>query len=141
MHMISLRILVWMCASIGLVGFSNTRAEENELIHSRNSEMFLAPLDSSDHRKYAPDREIDIVNLALDVTPDFKTRTIRAKATLAFKPIGKTFSELRLDAVDLRVESVVSAQKIQGYQTTDKKLVINFAEPLPAGTEATVTIA
>jgi hypothetical protein len=47
-----------------------------------------APLDSPDHRKYAPDRKVDILHLALDVTPDFKQRTIAGKATLTFKPIA-----------------------------------------------------
>jgi hypothetical protein len=57
-----------------------------------------APLDSSDHRKYAPDRKVDILHLALDVTPDFKQRTIAGKATLTFKPIAKPLDELQLDA-------------------------------------------
>ena len=36
--------------------------------------------DSADYRKYAPDREIDILHLTLDVTPDFKQRTVAGSA-------------------------------------------------------------
>jgi hypothetical protein len=56
----------------------------------------FAPVDSSEHRKYAPDREIDILHLALDITPDFKARTIgshrasgqKRGATLSSHPIA-----------------------------------------------------
>ena len=40
--------------------------------------------ESPDYRKYAPDREIDIFHLVLDVTPDFKARTVTGKATWKF---------------------------------------------------------
>lgn len=104
------------------------------------STSFLAPIDSSDARKYAPDREIDILNLALDVTPDFKLRTVSGKAILTFKPIAKPFVELHLDAIDLHVDSVGSTEKIQGYQVTREKIIITFVDPVPAGKEASVTI-
>jgi aminopeptidase N len=104
------------------------------------SKLFLAPMDSSDARKYAPDREIDILNLALDLTPDFKQRTIAGKATLSFKPIAKPLAELRLDAVDLNIQKVDSAAKIQGYEAAADKLVVTFAEPIPPGQETAVTI-
>ena len=75
-----------------------------------------APPDSPDHRKYAPDRKVDILHLALDVTPDFKQRTIAVKATLTFKPIAKPLDELQLDAIDLAVQSVNATEKVLGYQ-------------------------
>jgi aminopeptidase N len=104
------------------------------------SETFLAPLDSPDHRKYAPDREIDILHLTLDVTPDFNQRTIAGKATLKFKPIAKPFQELKLDAVDLAVESLTATEKILGYQVTDKQIIVTFEHPISPDKEASVTI-
>ena len=104
------------------------------------SATFLAPLDSSEHRKYAPDREVDILHLALDVTPDFKQRTVSGKATLKFKPIAKPFQELRLDAVNLSVESVTATEKILGYQVTEKEIIVTFADPIPPDKEASVTV-
>jgi len=100
----------------------------------------FAPVDSSAHRKYAPDREIDTLHLALDITPDFKARTIKGQAKLSFKPIAKPFRELRLDAVDLAIESVTATEKVQAWQATDKKLIVTFAEAIPPDREASVTI-
>src|SRR2546423_7057193 len=105
------------------------------------SASFLAPIDSPENRKYAPDREVHLLHLALDVTPDFKQRTVTGKATLRFKPIAKPVRELTLDAVDLNVQSVEATEKIQSYQATTDKLVITFAEPIPADKEVSVTIA
>ena len=117
------------------------RAEtETTTIECIKSATFLAPLDSPDHRKYAPDREIDILHLALDVTPDFKQRTIAGKATLKFKPIARPFQELKLDAVDLAVESLTATETILGYQVTDKQIVVTFEQPIPPAKEASVTI-
>ena len=100
-----------------------------------------AATDSSDGRKYSPSREIDILHLALDVTPDFKARTVEGQATLKFKPIARPFQELKLDAIDLTVATVTSTEKILGWQATDKTVIITFEQPIPAGQEASVTIA
>lgn len=129
-------VLVLLC----LAACRFAQAEEGQLIRCEKSSAFLAPLDSSDHRKYAPDREIDISNLALDVTPDFKQRTIAAEATLTFQPIAKPLPELRLDAVGLNVESVTGTEPLAGYQVTDRQLVLTFAQPIPPDKQASVTI-
>lgn len=122
--------------------FSTTKiyAVENELL-CRQSHAFLAPPDSSDFLQYAPSREIDILHLALDVTPDFKQRTIAGKATLRFKPIAKPFSELRLDAVDLAVSVVTSTEKILGWQATDKNVIVTFEQPIAPDKEVSVTVS
>jgi aminopeptidase N len=99
-----------------------------------------APLDSPDHRKYARDREIDILHLTVDVTPDFKQRTVAGVTRLDFKPIAKPFKELRLDAVELDVQSVTATEQIAAWQNTDEKLIVNFAEPIPPDRPVSVTI-
>jgi aminopeptidase N len=104
------------------------------------SGTFLAPLDSPDHRKYAPDREVDVLHLALEVTPDFKQRSVEGKATLRFKPKVGPVRELKLDGVDLDVHNVTSTEKIQAYQVTGDKVIITFTGPIPADQEASVTI-
>jgi len=101
---------------------------------------WLAPADSSEHRKYAPDREVEIQGMVLDITPDFHQRTIRAESKLNFRPIAKPCRELRLDAVDLGIDTVTASESIQGWQATDKNVVITFATPIPLGKDATVTI-
>ena len=100
----------------------------------------LAPVDSSEHRRYAPDREIDVMNLALDVTPDFKERSVKGQAIITFKPIARPLTDLALDAVDLTIESVTSTKTIQAFQTTGQKLVVTFASPLPPGEETSLTV-
>lgn len=99
-----------------------------------------AAVDSPDYRKYAPDREVDILHLTLDVTPDFVKRTVAGSATWKFKPIAKPFAELKLDAVNLRVASITSTEKILGYQVTDEKVFVTFADAIPVGKEASVTV-
>jgi len=134
------RFSQWLPALLMLAFVAKLHAFENETI-CRESQAMLAPGDSSDGRKYAPSREIDILHLALDVTPDFKERTVSGKATLRFKPVAKPFEELRLDGIDLSVSSVESTEKIMGWQATDKNVIITFEQPIPPDKEASVTIA
>ncbi len=91
-------------------------------------------------RRYAPDRKADFTHLRIDVTPDFKERSIIASTKITFTPIGLPLEELRLDAEDLRVVSVTSRVALKDYQATDHAIVIRFDPPLPVGAEQAVTI-
>jgi len=104
------------------------------------SSTFFAPPDSPDYRKYAPDRLISVVNLAIDVTPDFTNRGIAAKTTIRFKPITTPLAELSLDAVKLRVASVTSSETMLAHQVTDENIIVTFAEPIPPDKEAWVAV-
>lgn len=116
------------------------RADEAEFLHAPPASYGPAAPDSPNYRKYAPDREVDIDHLVLDVTPDFPRRTVSGTATWKFKPIAKPLSALKLDGVDLNVESVTSTEKVASFQVTDEKVIVNFAESIPAGKEASVTV-
>lgn len=98
------------------------------------------PNDGSGERKYAPDREIDVKHLKLEVTPDFKARTIAGTATITFAPIAKPVREVRLDAIDLKIESVKSTHKLESHHVDFDKIVFLFEEQIPAGDEAALTI-
>jgi len=91
-------------------------------------------------RKYAPDRKADILHITIDVTPDFKTRTVAGATTIKFKPIAKPLTELRLDAIDLDVSCVTSSAQIEGYSVTDEAIIITFDPPIQPGVEATVKV-
>lgn len=104
------------------------------------STAFLSPGDAPSGRHYAPDREVDVLHLALEITPDFKQRTVEGRATITFKPILKPIREIKLDAVDLNVRTVASTEKIQGYQVTMDQLVITFTTNLPPGRVTSVTV-
>jgi aminopeptidase N len=117
-----------------------TMRGELESLYCRESQGLLAPSDVPVPRQYAPSREIDILHLALDVTPDFKARSVSGEVTLRFKPIAKPLAELKLDAVDLSVETVGSSEKIGGWHASAEKVVVTFEPPVPTDHEATVNI-
>jgi len=117
------------------------RAEETtHQTECLKSAAFFAPPDSPNYRQYAPDRLINVVNLAIDVTPDFSNRSVSVKTTIRFKPITSPLPELSLNAVRLRVTSVTSSEAILDHQATDENVLVTFAEPIPADKEAWVTI-
>jgi aminopeptidase N len=119
-----------------------TAVEETESarLECQKSATFLAPIDSPDYRKYAPDREVEVLHLALDVTPDFKQRTVQGKATIQFKPVLNPVREIRLDAVDLSVESVTSTEPVKAFQVTEDKVIVTFIDDIAPNKEASVTI-
>jgi aminopeptidase N len=137
-----------LCGVIGLVvvcggGISraDTDTDTNEAAtECVKSENFLVPPDAAGHLNYAPDREVAVLHFALDVTPDFKERTVAGTAVWQFKPMAKPVQEIKLDAVGLKVESVTATEKIEAYQVTQDHLIITFAGPIPADKEAGVTI-
>src|SRR5436190_11985551 len=137
MNTTRLSLIPLLCCVVLAVRAEETAAE----IQCVKSESFFAPPDASDRFKYAPDREINILHVALDVTPDFKRRTVEGQMTLRFKPIVKSVRELKFDGVDLTVHSVTSSERIQAYQVTRENVIVTFADPVPADREATVTIA
>ncbi len=91
-------------------------------------------------RQYAPDREVDILHVVIEVTPDFAEQTVQGKTTIRFAPIAQPIRELRLSAFDLRIQSVQSDHAVDGYTSDDKHLVITFQEDLPAEQHAEVVI-
>ena len=132
--------MLFLGGIIALLPLMAAAAEETTAGTGVHSSGFLTPDDAPSGRHYAPDREVDVLHLTLEVTPDFKQRTIAGRATITFKPILKPVREIKLDAVDLNVHDVTSTEKIQGYQVTGEKLVITFATNLPPGRETSVTV-
>ncbi|MBN1292823.1 MAG: HEAT repeat domain-containing protein [Candidatus Latescibacteria bacterium] len=91
-------------------------------------------------RKYAPDRKVDILHITIDVTPNFKERTVSGTTTISFAPIAKPLTELQLNAVDLTVTSVTSESKIEGYTVTDDFVIITFDPPVAPDVKTSVTL-
>ncbi len=125
-----------LCANLAR---ANDQAEDS--LKCQKSAAFLVPVDAPDYRKYAPDRDFQLLHLALDVTPDFKQRKISAKAALRLKPGARPVRELRLDAIDLKVTSLSATEKVQASQVTGQNIIVTFASPIPADQEVTVNIA
>ena len=139
--MISKRTATPCCLACCLIGALTIQAVELSELRCAKSLTFLAPIDSAEHRKYAPSREFDILHLIIDVTPDFKLRTVAGKTTIRFKPIAEPLDELRLDAVDLTVTSVTATETVRSFQITDRNLIVTFESPIPPDREVSVTIA
>jgi len=133
-------LLLLSSCSIGLTAATAVAETESTKLECQKSATFLAPIDSPDYRKYAPDREVEVLHLALDVTPDFKRRTVQGKATIQFKPILNPVREIRLDGVDLSVESVTSTQRVQAFQVTEDKVIVTFVDEIAPNKEASVTV-
>ena len=91
-------------------------------------------------RQYAPDRKADILHVTIDVTPDFKQRTVAGTTTIRFAPIAEPLTELRLDAVDLDVSSVTSDAKIEGYDATDEAITVTFDPAIRPKVETEIKI-
>ncbi len=90
---------------------------------------------------YAPDRQVDVRHIKLDVTPDFVKRTVRGTATLTVAPISKPVSVLRLDAFDLSIKNVrCDGAKIKDINSSRLDLQIAFAEPIKVGQVVTIQI-
>jgi aminopeptidase N len=102
--------------------------------------LFASVEDDSIDLNYAPDRNVDILNLKLDITPDFQNRTITGRALIRFAPIAFPLEELKLDAVDLNIHSVVSTPAQLEFQVTTDQLIVTFASPIEVGSESEVTI-
>src|SRR5260370_11865695 len=121
---------VFLAGCLTAILVALARADTDETItECAKSATFLAPIDSSEHRKYAPDREVQVLHLALDISPDFKRRTVSGKATVQFRPTAKPVQEVTLDAIDLNVHSVTATAKIQAYQLTTDKFIATFTYP------------
>lgn len=121
-------------------GLARAEGEAERLVCSQRLLAPPAPSGSAE-RKYAPDRQIQVQHLQLDITPDFKARTIAGKAVMRFKPVVRPARELRLDSVDLNIQSVSATESVHSWQVTDSQLIITFAEAVAPEKEVTLTIA
>jgi len=138
----AIRKIVLAAAVLTALGAGRGLAlEESELLQCGRWWQAPEPGDNSYvERKYAPDRLVDILHVAIDVTPDFKARTIRGVTSIRFAPIARPLEEFSLDAVDLRVSSVAASTAISSYSVTDEKIAIIFRPPIPVGQETTVVV-
>lgn len=98
------------------------------------------PPQASNGRNYAPDRQVDVKHIKLDVTPDFEHRTVSGTATIRFAPILKPAKSLRLDGVRLDVSDVRSKHAISDFSVDDESVTILFDSAIPVGEEAEVEI-
>jgi len=105
------------------------------------SAAFLVPLEEAGGRHYAPEYDVRARHLTIDVTPDFKLRTVTGTTTIKFQALRRPVKELRLDALHLKVSEVTSTARLQTWHADDDSILIVFAEPIAPEQEASVTVA
>ncbi|WP_419195210.1 M1 family aminopeptidase [Novipirellula herctigrandis] len=90
---------------------------------------------------YAPDRQVDVQHIRIDVTPDFAKRTVSGTTSITASPIAKPVSLLRLDAKNLRVSDVrCDKVEVTDFVSTREELKILLAKPISPGSKFTVHI-
>lgn len=91
--------------------------------------------------QYAPVRQVDVLHIKLDVTPDWDAKTVSGTSSITAKPISEPVSVLRLDAIDIRVKEVrCEGGTVSDFVSTRDSLQILFDTPLPVGKEFRVDI-
>ncbi len=127
----------------GLVSFNLVCAEESVCRYceeGRSHDLSMG-LDLEGSHHYAPDRQVDVRHIKLDVTPDFAKRTVAGTASITVRPISKPVEILHLDGIDLTVKAVrCDGAKVVDFVSTRADLQIAFSEPLAVGTEITVHV-
>ena len=130
---------IWLGVLL-LCSISASATTEHLYCHHCSVGQFAAAPDSSDYRRYARSREIDVEHLKLDITPDFATHTVSGTATIRFKPIGLPLQQVKLDGINLNVTSVTASAPLASHHNTGSKIVLQFRKPVKVGQSVTATI-
>ena len=126
-------------AAVLLAASAFAKNQETECL--RASRAFAPnPAEGIEPRHYAPDREVQVKHLAIDVTPDFHQRTLRGTVNLKLRTTAKPVREINLDAVDLRIESLTATRPVQAYQVTADEVIVTFAQELPPDQDVELTV-
>jgi len=135
----ALSIVIALLSPFSRVGGEETICRYRAGAQARAERPLGIDLEGKYH--YAPDRQVDVLDIKIDVTPDFQKRTIAVTAALKVTPISKPVELLRLDAIDLDVHAVrCDGAKIADFVSTRKDLRIAFTEPVAPGTVITLHI-
>lgn len=114
-------------------------AEHQHNLLCRHWSQFPGDLENKIQR-YPTERQVDVLDLALDVTPDFKNRRVSGTATITFQTMLQPVGQLRLDAYDLEVSKITSGPKIESWENTDRALLIHFEKPIPPMRKGKISI-
>ncbi len=106
--------------------------------------------DNSGHRafalpgsslRYGPDKLVDVAHIDLHLTPDLQKARLGAVCTTTVRALDQAVPVLALDAVDLRIASVLRDGKPQKFTHRARKVEITFDPPIAPEQEATFAIA
>ncbi len=90
---------------------------------------------------YAADRVVDIEHIKIAVDIDVANKVVRGVVTLRITALAEVVNQLELDAVELTISAVRMADKAVEFSHDGKKLRIDLASRLKAGSTTTVEIS
>lgn len=129
-------LLVLPC--LGLL--QNSWGEEELICRDHHHFRAIGSDLEGDGRRYAPRRLVDVTHIRIEVTPDFKQRTVSGTTRIEFKPIAKSTDVVELDAMRLSISNVRSSHTVARFSDDGKRLTIVFEKPIEADVEAYVEI-
>ncbi len=99
-----------------------------------------------DTAHYAPDRPVDVRHVALDITVDFATKTVRGTCATTVAALFDEVRTITLRAAEMEINSVTFTSKRRpqpvalDFDNDGSELHITLDRPLRYGQEATITI-
>ncbi|MAI71079.1 MAG: hypothetical protein CMM01_09230 [Rhodopirellula sp.] len=136
-----MRSLLLALCFLGTVTLASAEERICRYCEEGRSHFLPLGLDLQGKFHYAPDRQVDVKHIKLDVTPDFDKRTVRGSVSITAQPIAKPVELLHLDAKDITVKKVACDQAtVKDFVSTRESLQILFAQPVQIDTEFTVVI-
>jgi len=116
-------------------------AEANWQSQANGQSQMPLGLSLTGRYQYAPVRQVDVLHIQLDVTPDWDAKTVSGTSSITAKPIAEPVSVLRLDAIDIQVKEIrCDGGTVSDFVSTRDSLLISFETPLPVGKEFRVEI-
>lgn len=136
------RLRAWSAfAVICLLASSTVRGEERICRYCADTNALPVGTDLEGRYHFAPDRQVDVLHIKLDVTPNFEKQTVSGRASITAKPIAGPCDMLRLDAIHLKVDKVTcEGAEVLDFVSSREDLRIAFAEPIPVGTSFTIHV-
>ena len=107
------RVLSSLAVAVAVFASAESLFANEHQAHCRYCNALQAwadPPQASNGRNYAPDRQVDVKHIKLDVTPDFEHRTVSGTATIRFAPIAKPWD--LLDDPHLNASGGLLAMKV-----------------------------
>lgn len=124
--------------------------EEHECLHGkleraeRSAELAAGEFDEAtgrDLRNFPPDRMVDFHRMKLEMRfEDLNDQKFTAIEDLTFTPIGPEVTALKLNAVNLKINSVKLADRSVEFSTDGKHLTLRFDPALTGGKEYKLVI-
>jgi aminopeptidase N len=82
---------------------------------------------------YGPDKVVDVVHIDLQLRPDLAAHTVHGICTTTVVALDRPVASVRLDAIDLQIDSVVRDGAALPFRSTSDALVVEFPVPLAPG--------